>query len=196
MNATSVIAGLVLRGYLKASAIGANGFRRLAVSLGWQDDADEVPHVQEYGFATHPIPGAEPFAVRVGASADQAVAILVADRRYTLRGLAEGEVALYDDRGQTVRLGRDGIHVSATGVCNITSSGVTTVEGSSIKLGDNATDALVKNTPFAEWATSHTHTAGSTLTVTVGGTLYNVTGQTGGAIGGAPATATTVVKGE
>lgn len=37
------------------------------------------------------------------------IAIVVGDRRYRLKGLKDGEVALYDDQGQKVHLTRDGI---------------------------------------------------------------------------------------
>lgn len=41
------------------------------------------------------------------------VAICVADRQYRLVGLAAGEVAIYDDLGQTITLKRDHIHVKS-----------------------------------------------------------------------------------
>jgi phage gp45-like len=157
MRPVEIVAGLVARGYLRASAIGTSGFRRLAVSLGWQADADEVEHVEPYGFASHPLPGAEPLVVRVGGSADQAVTIIVADRRYSLRGLEEGDVALYDDLGSTVWLGRRGIYVSAVGACHISSTGATTIEAASIRLGETATQALTRWPPLWDWLQNHRH---------------------------------------
>ncbi len=41
--------------------------------------------------------------------------VVVADRRFRLKGLARGEVALYDDQGQSVTLTRAGIVVNGGG---------------------------------------------------------------------------------
>jgi len=40
---------------------------------------------------------------------------VVSDRRYRLTGLAEGEVALYDDLGHKVHLAREGIVIDGGG---------------------------------------------------------------------------------
>ena len=40
---------------------------------------------------------------------------MVSDRRYRLKGLARGEVAVYDDQGQSVTLTRAGIVVNGGG---------------------------------------------------------------------------------
>lgn len=69
---------------------------------------DGVEHFQPYGLAAHPHPGAEAVVVSVGGSRDHAVAVVVGDRRYRLKALAEGEVALYDDEGSVVHLQRGG----------------------------------------------------------------------------------------
>ncbi|MFV2291099.1 baseplate assembly protein, partial [Escherichia coli] len=43
------------------------------------------------------------------------VVVVVADRRYRLKGLRRGEVALYDDQGQSVVLTRSGLVVNGGG---------------------------------------------------------------------------------
>lgn len=68
----------------------------------------DVEYAQDYGFSSHPHPGAEAIAVSVAGSRDHVVAIKVGDRRYRLRGLAQGEVALYTDEGDRVVLKRGG----------------------------------------------------------------------------------------
>jgi phage baseplate assembly protein V len=81
--------------------------------------ADEVranaEHFQHYGFTSVPLPGAEGIGLAVGGSADHIVVINVDDRRYRLKPLAEGEVALYDDQGQKIHLTRNGIVVDGAG---------------------------------------------------------------------------------
>ncbi|OHD24777.1 MAG: hypothetical protein A2Y38_07775 [Spirochaetes bacterium GWB1_59_5] len=67
----------------------------------------DVERMQEYGFTSHPHPGAEAAVVFVGGSRDHGLVIAVDDRRYRLKALAAGEVAFYDDQGQAVHLKRD-----------------------------------------------------------------------------------------
>jgi len=70
---------------------------------------DRVERFQEYGFTSHPHPGAEAVLAAVGGDRAHCLVIGVEDRRYRLRGLAGGEAALYDDQGQVVHLTRNGI---------------------------------------------------------------------------------------
>lgn len=76
---------------------------------------DGVERFQEYGFTSNPHPGAEAVVVSVGGNQDHGIVIAVDDRRFRLTGLAEGEVALYDDLGQKVHLTRGGIVVDGAG---------------------------------------------------------------------------------
>lgn len=74
--------------------------------------ADEVRNAerfQQYGFTSHPQPGAEAVAVCAGGARDHVLVIAVDDRRYRLRSLAQGEVALYTDEGDRIHLQRGGI---------------------------------------------------------------------------------------
>lgn len=84
----------------------------LQITLLDGETADDVERFQQYGLSAHPHPGAEAIAVSVGGLRSHAVVIAVEDRRYRVVGLAEGEVALYDDLGQIVVLKRDRITVS------------------------------------------------------------------------------------
>lgn len=73
----------------------------------------DVEHFEPYGFTSHPFAGAEAIAVAVGGNRDHTIALTVADRRYRLTTLAEGEVALHDDQGQVVHIKRSEIRVQA-----------------------------------------------------------------------------------
>jgi phage baseplate assembly protein V len=128
------VAGAVLRGFITATDE-AKRLRQVWTSLRWGEDTEAFEHVEPYGFTARPFAGAEAVAVRVGAAADHTIILCTPDGRYRIKTLAEGEVALYDDRGSVVRLGRDGIHVSATGVCNVTASGNCTVNGAKVLFG-------------------------------------------------------------
>lgn len=70
---------------------------------------------QQYGYTSHPLPGAEAIVASISGARAHLVALAVDDRRYRLVGLAEGEVALYDDQGQSVHLTRAGIVIDGAG---------------------------------------------------------------------------------
>ena len=72
---------------------------------------DEAERFAEYGFYSRPHPGAEAVIVSIGAVRSHAVVIATHDRQYRLKGLANGDVAMADDQGQVIKLGRDGISV-------------------------------------------------------------------------------------
>ncbi|WP_052507991.1 phage baseplate assembly protein V [Sphingomonas hengshuiensis] len=74
---------------------------------------DGVEHFQTYGLSVHPHPEAEGVLLSVGGRRGNSIVIAVGDRRYRLKGMQAGEVALYDDLGQVVRLTRDGILISS-----------------------------------------------------------------------------------
>lgn len=70
---------------------------------------------QQYGMTSHPHPGAEAVVAAVGGARAHLVALSVDDRRYRLKALAQGEMAIYDDQGQKVHLTRAGIVIDGVG---------------------------------------------------------------------------------
>ncbi|MEE9357460.1 phage baseplate assembly protein V [Candidatus Vondammii sp. HM_W22] len=89
-----------------------HGLQEVQITL-LADETAEVERVQEYGFTSNPQPGAEAVALAVGGSRAHTIVIATDDRRYRLKGLASGEVALYDDMGQSFILHRDRIEVTS-----------------------------------------------------------------------------------
>lgn len=81
--------------------------QELQVSLLADEVRADVERMQEYGFTSHPIPGAEAVMVSVGGARDHGIVIATDDRRYRVKGLPQGEVAIYDDQGQVIHLKRD-----------------------------------------------------------------------------------------
>lgn len=74
---------------------------------------DAVERLQDYGFTSVPHAGAEALVACTGGLRSHAVAIRVEDRRYRLKGLQAGEVAIYDDLGNVIQLGRDRVEIFA-----------------------------------------------------------------------------------
>lgn len=66
----------------------------------------DIERFQEYGFTSVPKPGAEAAAIFLGGNRDHGIVIAVDDRRYRLKGLKSGEVAIYTDEGDKIVLQR------------------------------------------------------------------------------------------
>lgn len=72
-------------------------------------------YFQHYGYTSRPLPGAEGIIFREG---NHIIMIASDDRRYRV-ALAEGEVALYDDQGQVIKL-KDGKEIHIYGCDKLT----------------------------------------------------------------------------
>jgi phage baseplate assembly protein V len=79
----------------------------LQLTLLAGETMDGVERFQDYGFTSVPHAGAEAVMVSVGGTRSHGIVVACEDRRYRLVGLADGEVALYDDLDQAVHLKRD-----------------------------------------------------------------------------------------
>lgn len=79
------------------------------------DQPANAERFQQYGMTSHPHPGAEAIIAAVGGARAHLVALAVDDRRYRLKALARGEMAIYDDQGQKVHLTRNGIVIDGVG---------------------------------------------------------------------------------
>ena len=76
---------------------------------------DKMERMAEYGFTSVPLPGAQAVAVFVGGERGHGVVVATGDPRCRMSGLDPGEVALYDDQGQSVHLTRAGIVIKGAG---------------------------------------------------------------------------------
>lgn len=79
------------------------------------EQKENVEHLEAYGFTSAAQDGAEAVMLFPGGDRSHGVAVMVADRRYRLKGLKRGEVAIYDDQGKSVTLTRSGIVVNGGG---------------------------------------------------------------------------------
>ncbi len=120
------ISMMVARGLIQLIEDGGTR-QSVQVQLLADEIAPDVERFQDYGLTSNPHPGAEAIFLAVVGSRTQGVVIRVEDRQYRLAGLASGEVALYDDLGQTVWLKRDGIYIDTPGKVIATAQGDVTV---------------------------------------------------------------------
>ena len=84
--------------------------------LAGETTPDDTERFQQYGFTSVPLEGAEAIVLHLGGGRDHGVVIATEDRRYRLTGLADGEVALYDDQDQKIHLTRDNIIIEGTAI--------------------------------------------------------------------------------
>ena len=101
----------------------AGGLQRVQLAALAGETLDQRERFQQYGFTSHPHPGCEAVMVSVGGVRNNAVVIACDDRRYRLRGLRPGEVAIHDDTGGRVHLTRTGITVSTPANLDLTAGG-------------------------------------------------------------------------
>ncbi len=74
-----------------------------------EDETREgIERAQNYGFTSVPLEGAEAIVAFVGGRRDHGIAIVVDDRRYRLKSLQNGEVAMYTDEGDSIVIKRGG----------------------------------------------------------------------------------------
>lgn len=123
------------RGVVSA-ADGTKKMRAVQVRLLADEVRDDLEHVEPYGFTSEPkddeLP--EAFALFFGGDRSHGIVFCVADRRYRLKNLKPGEVALYDDLGQKVHFTREGIVVETPGALT-----ATVAKDASVAVGGNLT---------------------------------------------------------
>ncbi|MGY6129098.1 phage baseplate assembly protein V (plasmid) [Paraburkholderia strydomiana] len=119
------IQNMLVRGTV-ALANGATKMQTLQVRLLADDTPLPLEHFEPYGFTSRPKAGAEVLAAFFDGNRSHGVVLVAADRRYRLTTLEEGDVAIFDDKGQSMVFGADGITI--TGNVKVVGS-ITATEG-------------------------------------------------------------------
>ena len=88
----------------------------LQLKLGALELRDRTPRLAEYGFASNPPAGSDAALLFVGGDRSNGVVIATGNQTYRLKGLANGDAAIYDSRGQSVWLTASGIVVNGAGL--------------------------------------------------------------------------------
>lgn len=102
---TSRVRGMIVRGVIKMVNDKAK-IQRIQASLLAGELKDGLEHYQEYGFSTNPPAGIEALVVFCGGSRNNGVVVATGDRMFRIKELQPGEVAIYTDEGDTIKLGR------------------------------------------------------------------------------------------
>jgi phage baseplate assembly protein V len=136
--------------------------QEMQVTLLDAESRASAERMQQYGFTSVPHPGAEALALAVSGSRSHLVVIAVDDRRYRMRELQTGEVAIYTDQGDHIHLKRDGvIAIHAAARIDITAP-LVTMSGD-LEVAGNVSDANGSMQEMRDIYNGHTHTeTGST----------------------------------
>lgn len=104
------VANLVARAVVKL-VDDAVRMQKLQLQVLADETRDGCERVQQYGFTSVPLEGAEAVVLFVGGRRDHGLVVAVDDRRHRKKDMAPGEVALYTDEGAAVYLKRGRIVV-------------------------------------------------------------------------------------
>ncbi len=97
---------------------------------------DRIRRVHNYGFMSRPLVGAKAYNLFIGGVTARGITVHVEDEHHQIE-LAEGEVAMLDDKGNLVHLTKDGIKVQSNAKVEVTAKQDVTVntEGNIIQNG-------------------------------------------------------------
>ncbi|MBT9263589.1 phage baseplate assembly protein V [Pseudomonas sp. MG-9] len=109
---------MMARGTVLLAAAGKM-MQTLQVRLTAGEVKDSVEHFEPYGFTSNPLSGAEVLTMFLSGDRSHAVVVVAADRRYRIKELKPGEVAIYTDEGDKVHFKRGRIIDIETNTLNI-----------------------------------------------------------------------------
>lgn len=135
------------------------------------DESREVERLQNYGFTSVPMDGAEGLVIFLDGRRDNGLAIVVDDRRYRLQSLQNGEVAVFDHQGSKILLRADGSIALTPASGEVEITGDLTVSGTV-----TATTDVVGGGKSLK---THTHSVAGTVAAAPGPVVFvppNLTG--------------------
>lgn len=99
------VGGILSRGAVTL-ANAANKIQTLQIALQDDESKNDVEHFEPYGYTSHPLPNAEVLVGFIGGDRSHGVVMCAADRRFRIKSLQPGEVAIYTDEGDKIVLKR------------------------------------------------------------------------------------------
>lgn len=101
------LGNMVARGAVSA-VNSATKMQSLQLRLMADEAKDNVEHFEPFGFTSKPLAGAEHVTVFMDGDRSHGITLVVADRRYRITGLQDGEAALHDAYGNKAHFKKDG----------------------------------------------------------------------------------------
>lgn len=154
---------LIARGDVTSSS-DSSGTQTIDGDYFDEESLDGLEFVENYGFTSRPLDGADSLALFHSGSRDNGMVIAVSDRRYRLTALEKGEVALYTDEGDKIHIKRGGtIEVIGATKVSVQAPDVdldcdnANINASAVNLGSGAAEAVIKGDTFKTLFDAHTH---------------------------------------
>lgn len=122
--------------------------QRMQNSLLAGELKDNLEHYQDYGFESVPLAGMETLVTFCGGDRSNGVIVAVGDRKFRLKGMKGGEVALYTDEGDFIKLGRD--RKISVSTLHLEINAEESVTYNTKKMQINASESTSFNTPIIE----------------------------------------------
>jgi phage baseplate assembly protein V len=114
------------------------------------EDKDSIEYFQDYGFTSVPKTGAEAVIVCPQGNRDHMIAVKVGDRTVRLKGLQEGEVAVYTDEG-------DKIHFKRGGTVQVVAATKVDIDSTLVEIGLGTLEKILNGETFRAFFNAHTH---------------------------------------
>lgn len=102
------IMNLVSRGFITFSN-SASKCQTLQIKMSGGEQKSDVEHIEPYGFTSRPLDGAEAVALFLDGDKSHGVILVAGDRRYRIKSLKKGEVAIYTDEGDYIIFNRNNV---------------------------------------------------------------------------------------
>lgn len=123
--------------------------QRLQMQLLADETVDDVDRIQEYGFTSRPLPGAEAVTLAVGGNRDHLVVIATEDRRTRPKDLLAGEVKVYHFLGYN-------LHFKNSGTAKLTALDFT-VDTLTTTIGSITPEKVLMGETFVPLYNAHVH---------------------------------------
>ncbi|NUF49935.1 phage baseplate assembly protein [Gilliamella sp. ESL0250] len=85
----------------------ASKCQTLQIKMSGGEQKSDVEHIEPYGFTSRPLDGAEAVALFLDGDKSHGVILAAGDRRYRIKSLKKGEVAIYTDEGDYIIFNRN-----------------------------------------------------------------------------------------
>jgi phage baseplate assembly protein V len=134
--------------------------QQVQISLLKGELFDKKERFQHYGFTSNPPLGMEGIAVQVMGDPGNTVVIADGDRKYRIKPMESGEVAIYTDEGDSIILKRNNKIEIKTSELTIDAATVK-IKSGNVEIGDGATQPAIMSEALLNWLKTHTHGGGT-----------------------------------
>jgi len=134
---TNKVVNMIARAVIDSINVEEDGTITAKQSVLADDDDEDIEVMQQYGYASVPLKGAESTVVYLGGDRDSGVIIATEDARYRIKNMKGGEVALYTDEGDVIHFKRGRILEVETGTLNAKVLTKATIEAPTVVITGN-----------------------------------------------------------